>query len=89
MANVSFAVTNWYKKILNPNTGAETSRMPMLFRTLSTLVFRSNGHTIEADLTTLETNSAQKMTFATEAAYNTAYQAGQIPAGTIGIITGE
>ena len=88
----TFAVANWFKKTLNPTTGAETGRTPMLFRTLSTLVFRSNGHTVEADIATLETNvanAAKIMTFQTEAAYNAAYTAGDIPAGTIGIITGE
>ena len=88
----TFAVANWFKKTLNSTTGVETGRTPMLFRTLASLVFRSNGHTVEADIATLETTmatAAKIMTFQTEAAYNTAYTGGQIPAGTIGIITGE
>ena len=91
MANVTFSIASWFKKNLNPSTGVETSRTPMLFRSLSNLIFRPTGQTVEDAIAALEEGGggAGTVVYATEAAYDTAYAGGQIPEGTIGIITGE
>ena len=69
----SYSVTNLYKKIID-NEGIETSRRPMLLRTLSTLVFRSNGKNIEEtftdignDINNLSLNKADKSDLSTVA----------------------
>ena len=73
---VNFQVGIPYKKVKNNAGDAHTSRVPMLFKTLSTLIFRASGHTVEQDLAAVEARKRVEV-YATATAYNTAYAGGQ------------
>ena len=68
-----------YKKTLDEN-GNINGKIPFLPKTLSNLVFRSNGKTVEKSLTDLE-NKKTHLVFDTMEEYTTAQEAGDIPEG--------
>ena len=73
---VNFQTGIPYKKVKNGTGDQHTSRVPMLFKTLASLVYRpSNGHTVDADLSTLEARKKVEV-YQTATAYNAAVAAG-------------
>ena len=63
----TFSVTNLYKKILN-HAGTELERRPMLLRSISSLIYRTDGETtVEDALTALESDKADASSLATVA----------------------
>lgn len=72
----------FHKKIVNPSTGEVTGSVPVVPATLAEQVYMSNGNTVEQAIA----GARGYVTYATKAAYMTAYQGGQIPAGTLAIV---
>ncbi len=73
---MSFLTGIPYKKVKNNTGDQHVSRIPMLYKTLASLVFRpSTGNTVDADLTTLEGRKKVEV-YQTATAYNQALAAG-------------
>ena len=85
---VTFKIAKLFTKTLN-STGEETGRVPMLFRTIASLVYRTDGTTVESALTALETNDTKSKVYTDLATYTAEYNAGTVGAEVVAIITGE
>lgn len=73
-----------YKKTLDAS-GNVTGKIPFLPKTLSKLIIRDNGDTVEKALTDLEEKKSY-LVYATMEEYEIAKNAGEIPDGVLSII---
>ena len=78
MANVTFGIVKFVKKLFN-QSGELSGMQPLLMRTLSNLVVRPSGQTVEASLTALESTSGDGVTvYNTYSQYLADYNAGKV-----------
>ena len=72
----------FYKKLVDPNTGAIVGNVPVAPMTLASHVIMSNGNSVESAIS----NARGYVSYQTKAASLTDYNAGLIPAGTLAVI---
>lgn len=77
----SYSKGLFYKKIKNAS-GEFATKIPFLPKTLANLVVMNNGKNVQETIDGLTPH----MVFESKSAYLTAYNAGNIPAGTVCIV---